>query len=52
MLVQGFLLAALLAFPSHGLFAQVLSRASVYKIGVSRNDGHAGRRLRSADRSR
>ena len=39
MLVQGVLLAALLAILSHGLFAQVLSRASVYKIGVSRTTG-------------
>jgi len=39
MLVQVFLLAALLAFPSYGLLAQVSSRASVYKIGVSRTTG-------------
>src|SRR3954471_1811796 len=39
MLVQAFLLAALLAFPSQSLFAQVIPRASVYKIGVSRMAG-------------
>jgi len=39
MLVQVFLLAALLAFPSYGLLAQVSSRAIVYKIGVSRTTG-------------
>src|SRR5215210_3568718 len=39
MLAKAFLLAALLAFPSHGLFAQVIPRASVYKVGVTRTTG-------------
>jgi serine protease Do len=39
MLVRAFAIATLLALPSHSLFAQVISRAGVYKIGVSKTSG-------------